>query len=116
MMKTCLTTVIVNTTFEGTHQYVDAPQEVSYLRVPHRHIFHVNVEIQVFHDDRELEFIMIKHRLDEFLRNEGFSLMTSCEQYAKHIIEFLIEKYGERQICCQVLEDGENGGKVYYGN
>lgn len=115
-MKVCLTSVVVNTSFEGMHQFIDAPQEVIYLQTPHRHVFHVNIELEVFHDDRELEFIVIKHRVDQFLRETQFDIKTSCEQYAKHIIEFLVRTYGERQIVCQVLEDGENGGRVYYGN
>lgn len=108
------TSVIVNTTFEGNHCYIDAPEEVCYLRNLHRHIFHVNLEIEVFHDDRELEFIMVRHRVDEFLRNVELSIEMSCEQIAKLLVQHLIDLYGERCIACQVLEDGENGGKVYY--
>ena len=31
--------------------------DVSFLGTPHRHIFHFKVYIEVFHDDRDIEFI-----------------------------------------------------------
>lgn len=110
-----MTTILINTSFEGIHKYEDAPNEVAYLRDPHRHIFHVNVEMEVFHTDRELEFIMVKHELDKYINKEPFSLSSSCEKIATMICRYLLNLYGERRIICTVLEDGENGGRVYYG-
>ena len=116
MLKTEMTTIVINTSFEGLHRYDNAPEEVLYLRNLHRHIFHVNVEMEVFHDNRELEFIMVKHNLDRFVFETFVDSagVQSCEQIGKSICRFLIEQYGERRIICTVLEDGENGGKVYY--
>ena len=37
------TSIIVRTQFEGFHKYVHAPDEVSYLRQLHRHIFILDV-------------------------------------------------------------------------
>ena len=45
---------------EGIHKYPDAPEGVEFLKYPHRHMFKFRVAIQVFHDDRELEFILFK--------------------------------------------------------
>lgn len=117
MMQTNMTTVIVNTSFEGLHRYDEAPKEVIYLRNLHRHIFYVNVELEVFHDNRELEFIMIKHAIDKFIAEtfEGTDGVQSCEQIGKSICRFLTQQYGERKIVCTVMEDNENGGRVYYG-
>ena len=115
MAKVGMTTIIVNTSFEGFHRYENAPEEVSFLRDVHRHIFHVNVEIEVFHDDRELEFILVKRRLDQFIKNHDSSLNSSCEQIGKMICEYLTKTYGERKIICTVMEDNENGGRTYYG-
>ncbi len=55
---------------EGIHMYPGADtdpklatggwDDVSFLGVPHRHIFHFKVWIEVFHDDRDIEFIQFK--------------------------------------------------------
>lgn len=108
--------IVVRTNFEGIHRYADAPQEVAFLQEPHRHVFYVEVEMEVFHDDRELEFIMVKRNLNKFLYTKPFGIRSSCEQMATEIIRFLVETYGERQMIVSVFEDGENGGKVYYAN
>ena len=52
---------------EGVHMYPGADTDpklatggwydVSLLGVPHRHIFHFKVRIEVFHNDRDIEFI-----------------------------------------------------------
>lgn len=108
------TTIIIRTQFEGTHQYINAPDAVSMLRSIHRHLFYVEVELDVYGDDRELEFILVKRALNDFLDNKPFTITTSCEQMADAICGFLIEKYGNRNIRCCVYEDNENGGCVYY--
>lgn len=115
MPKVNMTTVIVNTSFEGFHRYENAPKEVSFLRDVHRHIFHVNVEIEVFHDDRELEFILIKQKLDRYIKLRKWDVNSSCEQIGEAICRHLTELYGERKIICTVMEDNENGGRTYYG-
>lgn len=108
-------TILVKTNFEGIHKYSDAPQEVGFLREPHRHIFYVEVEMEVFHNDRELEFIMVKRNLNKYLFTKPFGIRHSCEQIAKDIVKFLQEQYGNnRKLTVAVLEDNENGGKVYY--
>ena len=49
---------------EGIHKYPDAPAGVEFLKYPHRHMFHFRVEIEVFHDDRDIEFILFKRELE----------------------------------------------------
>jgi len=54
---------------EGIHKYPAALTDptladVSFLGYPHRHIFHFKVAIQVFHDDRDIEFILFKRWLE----------------------------------------------------
>lgn len=107
--------IIVRGDYEFSHLYADAPEEVAYLRNLHRHIFNYEVEIEVYHDDRELEFIMVKHRIDEFLsfRFENWSDKTSCEMMAQSIGQYLQTLYGfERDLTVSVFEDNENGAKV----
>ena len=112
--------VIVKTSYEGVHCWPQAPQEVAYLANPHRHIFHIEAEIEVFHNDRELEFIMIKHKIDRcigwHLDNNGVWQMgaMSCEQVAEEVLGMLQEEYGtDRRMCVSVFEDNENGCRVW---
>jgi len=63
-------TIFITTSFEGVHCYPSAPEGVVFLRVPHRHIFGVRVEVEVYHDDRELEFILLKRKIIVGLRQE----------------------------------------------
>lgn len=97
---------------EGTHNWPDCPfDEVSYLRVPHRHVFHIKAYKQVFHDDRDVEFIMFKHKIQEYLLGQYFrgdkNLCVfgakSCEMIARELIgKFELTR-------CEVSEDNENG-------
>lgn len=107
-------TIVIKTQFEGKHQYVNAPSQVQFLRNIHRHLFYVTVELDVYNDDRELEFICVKDALNKFLSSDPFTIVASCEQMADAICKFLIEKYGNRNIKCCVYEDNENGGCIYY--
>lgn len=115
-------TTTIRTQFEGIHRYPDAPDEVSFLRYPHRHMFHVDVELDVFDDDREIEFIMVKHKLNKWLDSHkdlnGVIQMgsTSCEQMAKQVIAFvdtIILSGLPRCVIVTVWEDNENGATAY---
>lgn len=117
-----VTTVTCKTSFEGIHRFAEAPEEVAYLRVPHRHIFNVEVEMDVFHDDREVEFIMLKHKVDAYIRayldvNGVWQMDTlSCEQVAQMLMNYLEQQFdqsAQRDIVISVLEDNENGATVY---
>ena len=99
---------------EFVHTYKNAPDEVSYLRYPHRHIAHIKVAVQVFDNDREIEFIMLKHYLEKVLDIQN-SENNSCESIACNIVSIIKEKYCvqlNREIIVEVSEDGENGCKI----
>lgn len=111
--------VVVKTSYEGVHCWPEAPEEVKFLRDPHRHVFEIEVKLQVFHDDREIEFIMLKHKinkwLDAYKDDNGVWQMgrMSCEQVALQVIKMLEREYGKnRWIVVSVYEDGENGCMV----
>lgn len=106
--------IVVKTQFEGLHLWSHAPSEVGFLRTPHRHIFYVEVEMEVSHDDRDLEFILVKRSIDSFLNNTDFEITVSCEQIADMICKHVWLVYGKRAIKCCVYEDNENGGCVKY--
>lgn len=97
---------------EGTHNWPNCPyEEVIYLRVPHRHVFHIKAYKEVFHDDRDQEFIMLKHKIQKYLKTEYFGVTQqmcvfgamSCEMIARE----LIDEFGLSR--CEVNEDNENG-------
>lgn len=108
--------IIVKASFEGIHQYKNAPIQVEFLRDPHRHIFNVEIEMEVFDLDRDIEFILLKRDLNKYLYTKPFNIEDSCETMASKICRYLIDNYGERQMVVTVLEDGENGGRVYHAN
>ena len=109
------TLIIVRGQFEFCHRYASAPTEVAYLRNQQRHMYNYEVQLEVYHDDRELEFIMVKHDIDSYLagRYENWTDETSCEQMAECICLYLQTKHGfERMLTVSVFEDNENGAKI----
>ena len=100
--------------------FAKAPDEVSFLRYPHRHMFKCKAEIEVKHNDRELEFFMVKKFLEEETKRcldphyaSSFRSSSSCEVMAMHFLTILRLKYGKnRKIKVEVWEDGENGARV----
>ena len=121
-MQSTTTWAKVQTAFTGMHRWEGAPEEVEFLGLLHRHEFHVTVELAQAHDNRDLEYIMFKRALDEFLDRYGDTMRDtdtylgnkSCEMIAKDIIEWVRDEYGNRSITVEVLEDGENGAVVEY--
>ena len=100
---------------EGIHCYPDAPEGVEFLRNDHRHIFHFRVEIEVWHDDRDIEFILFKRELEDLYSEKTLELdYKSCEMMADDLAEYLEENYPGRNLKIEVSEDGENGAVCYY--
>jgi hypothetical protein len=110
---------------EGIHMYpaaatdpklkTDDEYDVSFLGTPHRHIFHFKVWIQVFHDDRDIEFIQFKRWL-EGLYNKGTLQLNykSCEMISEDLHAEIKSRYPGREIWIEVSEDGENGSFIKY--
>lgn len=113
-MKT-KTNIIINTSFPAFHNWVGAPDEFEYLQHMHRHVFHVQIKMKVWHDNRGIEFIDAKTKFDAWLRknyqNEEM-VNTSCEMLCKHFLDFLTRMYGPIVEYIRVLEDGENGAEI----
>jgi len=106
------TEIFVTFSFEGEHCYPDAPDEVSYLRNVHRHLFNVRVDIDVEHDEREIEFHMFKHELQSRFRSYEDCSNKSCETMARELAGYLLANYHGRDFSVTVDEDGENGAIV----
>lgn len=112
------TTIWVTTQFEALHFYKDAPPAVDFLKHPHRHVFHVRVEMRVGHMDRDVEFITFKHWLDarcSSIRGKS-PFQMSCEMIADEIIQEMriARRWPMTWVRVDVSEDGENGGSVTY--
>ena len=107
---------------EGIHKYPaaltdPALADVQFLGYPHRHIFHFRVWIDVFHNDRDLEFIQFK-RWCESLYNRDNSVLSldhkSCEMIADDLYIQIAQRYPGRVVHIEVAEDGENGALIKY--
>ena len=102
---------------EGIHCWPDAEHMpgVEFLANPHRHMFHFRVELQVFHDDREVEFILFKRELERQYEAGTLQLdYKSCEMMSDELGVYIKQHYPGRFMKIEVSEDGENGAVSYY--
>ena len=108
---------------EGVHKYPAALTDpnladVQFLGYPHRHMFHFNVGIEVFHNDRDIEFIQFKRWLISLYGGANEPVIEldykSCEMIADELYEQISAKYPGRNVTIEVSEDNENGCKVTY--
>jgi len=115
----------VTFTKEGIHKYpaaLDDPAlatgdeyDVSFLGYPHRHTFHFKVQIQVTHNDRDIEFIQFKRWLENLYKEDILELdYKSCEMIADDLYLHINNKYPGRFVVIDVAEDGENGCQIVY--
>ena len=110
---------------EGVHMYPGADSDpklatgdeydVSFLGHPHRHIFHFKVAIEVFHDDRDIEFIQFKRWMENMYADGTMKLdYKSCEMISDDLYVAIAKRYPGRRIEIDVSEDGENGSHAVY--
>jgi len=112
---------------EGIHCYPAAATDprlntageydVSFLANPHRHMFHFRVWIDVFHNDRDIEFIQFKRWLESLYSSNNSVLelnFKSCEMIADDLYTQIAARYPERAVWIEVAEDGENGCLIKY--
>ena len=112
---------------EGIHCYPAAATDprlntageydVAFLANPHRHIFHFRVSIDVFHNDRDIEFIQFKRWLESLYNGSNTVLeldWKSCEMIADDLYVQIAGRYPGRAVVIEVSEDGENGCSISY--
>ena len=116
---------------EGIHRYPAAATDpnlctageydVSFLANAHRHIFHFRVWIDVFHNDRDIEFIQFKRWLENLYSSNNSNQSSileldfkSCEMLADDLYVQIAQRYPERAVWIEVAEDGENGCLIKY--
>ena len=112
--------IFVTFEIEGIHRHNEQQltEEYMFLSNRHRHVFHVKVFVDVFHDDREIEFIKLKEDIVKIYQNQPIEFdNNTAETIAKMIFQTICEKFEVlrgRKCTVVVSEDGENGG-VYNG-
>lgn len=102
--------IIVRFAVQGFHHWPEPSVNRSYLGNRHRHLFHVEVETSVLHENREVEF--------HDLHDEAWALFPggelggqSCEMLARALAESLRTKL-RRPVTVTVFEDNEMGARV----
>lgn len=93
------------------HCWPAAPEEVHHLRNPHRHLFHFQVDVQQYGDDRDVEYLRLSDSVQKWFDSQEWALHTSCEMFARGIKWWLEGLFTNpvRKIRVSVHEDGENG-------
>lgn len=103
--------------FRGLHRWdhageISETKPVSFLANKHAHDFRVTVECEVAHDDRELEFYLVRNTLRDIVSyvweyKNGFVEFgsLSCEMIGSSIVKGLVEAYGENDWIVEVAEN-----------
>lgn len=114
------TGIIITFRLEGFHNWPAAKEifpEVGFLSDRHRHIFHFELHKEVTHDDRDIEIILFKRKVINWLNlmynKEPNTLSAPCEfgsMSCEMIAKKLLREFGCGFV--KVLEDGENGAYV----
>jgi hypothetical protein len=116
---------------EGIHRYPAAATDpnlatgdeydVSFLASPHRHVFWFKVWIDVWHSNRDLEFIQFKRWLENLYSSNNANNSSileldfkSCEMIADDLYVQIAQRYPDRAVWIEVAEDGENGCLIKY--
>lgn len=107
--------VVCRLEFEGIHHWPNCNiAEVAYLKTLHRHIFKIKCFKKVSHDDRDIEFIKLGHKIKSFVEKKYYNKQFKCcffeSMSCESIAVELIENFGLSR--CEVFEDGENGSII----
>jgi hypothetical protein len=104
----------------GFHKYPAAATDpaladVAYLGNKHRHLFKFNIQIEIFHNDRELEFHQFLNYCESLFETNQIDIdYKSVEMLADDLYIKLADRYPGRDMIISVSEDGECGCKIEY--
>lgn len=103
----------------GFHRYPAASEDprlsdVNYLANNHRHLFKFRVEIEIFHNDRELEFHQVLNYCESLYQGQLDIDYKSVEMLADDLYIKLADRYPDRSMAIEVSEDGECGCRIEY--
>ena len=111
------TIVMVKLSVDGMHNFPAAAElfpEVAFLAERHRHMFHFKVAKKVYHDDRDIEFIMFKKDVLDYLYKQYYIKETRTHEFGASSCEMLAKEILSQFDCewVEVWEDEENGARV----
>ncbi len=104
---------IVTFTREGFHCWPEATGKRAYLAARHRHVFYVEVRVEVLHKEREIEY----HDLLDYCQEcfpGGEMGSASCETMAASLVALVAERYPRRCVSVSVFEDNEVGAQANF--
>lgn len=114
--------ISVSESFLGMHRWKDAIDEVSFLKSEHVHDFRVDVSCDVFHDDRDIEFYVLRKSVRDIIKDKYVLVSDihmlgnrSCETIAFEVMKELTVKYGKRKWSVSVFENTHQGASVKGG-
>lgn len=110
-------TISVTLTLPGWHTWPAATGQRAYLAHPHRHLFHITTTVEVFGDDREVEFHDLRDRVEGWWgRTDNQGNRGSCEAMALELLDHLDGLFSQRRdMEVSVGEDGEAWATVSNG-
>lgn len=110
---------------EGYHSFPEAATsaefitgdflDVSHLSHRHMHYFFFKVWVEVSHNNRNIEFIQLRRKIEQLYSSNALELMNkSCEMLAEDLIDTLRGWYPNSDIKVDVSEEGINGALLEY--
>jgi hypothetical protein len=89
--------------------------DVNYLGNKHRHLFKFKVAIEVYHQDREIEFHQFLNWLESLFDTSTIDINSkSVEMLSDDLFDKIAEKYPQRKVAIEISEDGECGCCINY--
>ena len=112
------TNVIAKLEIEGLHNWPDAQgvfPEVGFLSNMHRHKWFITAKKRVNHDDRDVEFIMFKRDIIQYLESKYYNKDARTHEFGAMSCEMLAKEILKEFDCVyvSVFEDDENGAEIY---
>jgi len=111
--------VWVKFTSERFHRWPDAPEDAlhAHLRSEHRHLFHVEVSVEVTETERQVSFESLRAQaIDAFDEVVPLRSEMSCELMALLLAQSLAIESSLPVACVTVSEDNEAGASVLLGD
>ena len=112
------TNIVVNLQIEGLHQWplagtIPGTEEVEFLKDLHRHMWHITLKKQVTHSDRDVEFIIFKRDVQEYLYKTYYDSNLRTHNFGSKSCEMISHELLSEFDCnyVSVFEDGENGAE-----
>ena len=110
--------VIAKIELDGLHNWPDAQAvfpEVGFLANMHRHKWYITAKKKVYHNDRDVEFIMFGRDIKDYLHHQYYNPESRTHEFGAKSCEMLAQEIMEEFKCVyvSVFEDDENGAEVY---